>query len=53
VWVLLEASIKDTIRNLIAKFVWVALTNRLRSEEEMAWFVVFHVICELEDINYI
>lgn len=38
----LEASVEHSVRNLIAKFVWVSLTNRLGSEVEVSWFMVLH-----------
>lgn len=31
----LEASVKDTVRDLVAHLVGVTLTNRFRSEEDM------------------
>ena len=47
IWIDLEAGVKDSIRDLIAQLVWVALTDRLGGEVEMSSFVSVHLFAQL------
>ena len=42
VWIDSEARVEDAVRDLIAKFVWMAFTDGLRCEVNVSFFVVLH-----------
>ena len=43
VWVDLEAGIEDSIGDLVAELVWVALTDGLGGEVEMSLLEILHL----------
>jgi len=47
IWIDLKAGVEDSIGDLIAELVWVALADRLGGEVEMSSFVSVHLFEQL------